>query len=411
VRTNVVVLLALAACFAGCSSSSAPATTSPDAGFGVGDPVDVPIDGLTKDEVDSFFKGDELFDLVLLDPDGLGPLYTRTSCGGCHSNGLRGPGLVQKMSVVDSDGITPSADQSKLPFGATVHPLVTAGAKTPIVPPVGDPSVKVSTRVGPPVLGRGYIEAIDDAEILRAASAQSSRTDAIHGRVNHVTYASEPNPDTRFHAHKKGDVLIGRFGVKARVAALDDFAADALQGDMGITSPLRPVEIPNPDMLTDDVKPGIDVTADSVNLRAMYTRLIAIPRRDVTAAGRALFEQVKCSACHVPSMKTRADYPIVVLAGIDAPVYTDLLLHDMGDLLADGLSGPDGEAGPRDWRTTPLIGLRFDKTFMHDGRARSLAEAIAAHDGTGSEASKSVHLFQALSSADAASLLAFVGAL
>jgi CxxC motif-containing protein (DUF1111 family) len=313
------------------------------------------------------------------------------------------------MAVVLDDGITPSPDQSKLAFGPTVHPLCTAGAHTPIVPP-DDPSVRVSLRMGPPILGRGYLEAIEDAEILRVEAEQAARGDGVHGHVNHVVYASEPNPDQTFNAHRKGDTLVGRFGLKARIGTVDEFTADALQGDMGITSPLRPTEIPNPDGLTDDDKPGVDVTAESVNRRATYIRLTAIPRRaGLTDAGRALFESTGCAGCHVPSMKTRADYPIDLLAGIDAPVYTDMLVHDMGDDLADGVV--EGEAGPRDWRTAPLIALRFEKTFLHDGRARSIEEAVLSHDGPGSEASASIARFRALSPADHDALLAFVSAL
>src|ERR1700749_3901245 len=100
---------------------------------------------------------------------------------------------------------------------------------------------------------------------------------------------------------------------------------------MGITSPLRPTEIPNPDGLTDDLKPGVDVTADSVNQRAAYVRTTALPLRvSPDAHAVDLFGAAKCSVCHAPSLKTRAGYPISMLAGIDAPVYTDLLLHDMG---------------------------------------------------------------------------------
>ncbi len=396
----------------GCSSRSASSALAAPFDGGAGDPADVPLDGVTREQVALFDEGDELFDLTLRDYDGLGPLYTRTSCGACHEGAARGPGFVQKMSVVLADGVTAADDQtSTLPFGNTVHPLVTAGAKTPIVPPPGDARVKVTTRVGPPVLGRGYLEAILDAEIERVAAEEALRTDGVHGRVNHVVYASEESADTSFHAHKKGDVVIGRFGLKARIGTLDDFTADAMQGDMGITSPLRPQEIPNPDGLTDDLRPGVDVTLDSVNKRAIYMRLVAIPRRSASAAGGALFARATCDACHVPSLKTRADYPIAPLAGIDAPVYTDLLLHDMGDALADGTRAIDGEATSRDWRTAPLIGLRFSRSFLHDGRARSIREAILLHDGSGSEANASVRRFAALSPEDQATLVDFVGEL
>jgi CxxC motif-containing protein (DUF1111 family) len=311
------------------------------------------------------------------------------------------------MSVVQADGVTPAEDQSLLPFGHTVHPLVTAGAKTPVVPPPDDPSIKVTIRVGPSVLGRGYLEAVLDSEIERLATEQAARGDGIHGRVNHVTYASEPNQDTRFHQHQKGDLVIGRFGLKARIATLDDFTADALQGDMGITSPLRPEEIPNPDGLADDLRPGIDTTLDNVNARAMYLRLLAIPRRaEPSDLAKRLFEDAQCATCHVPSLKTRPDHAITLLAGIDAGVFSDLLLHDMGDTLADGMN--DGEAGSRDWRTAPLIGLRFNRAFLHDGRAQSVEQAILLHDGPGSEASEAVRRFQAQSAADQRTLLEYV---
>jgi CxxC motif-containing protein (DUF1111 family) len=376
------------------------------------DAFDVPLDGLTADQIAEFEEGDRLFELALREGDGLGPLYTRTSCGGCHEGGTRGPGLVQKMSVVEADGVTPSSDQSMLAYGHTVHPLVAGGARTPIVPPA-DPRVKVTTRTGPPVLGRGWIEAVADEEIERVAREQAARGDEIRGRVNRVRYASQRNVDTRVHAHGPGDLVIGRFGLKARIGYLDDFTADALQGDMGITSPLRPAELPNPDGLGDDAKPGVDVTFESVNARTQYVRMIAIPRRPAEGGrGREIFADVKCAACHVPSMKTRADYPLAPIAGKDAAIYTDLLLHDMGADLADGLpAGADGEASGREWRTAPLIGLRFSKNYLHDSRAHSIDEAIRMHGGTGSQAAESVRRYGALSDADRRALLEFVGAL
>jgi CxxC motif-containing protein (DUF1111 family) len=406
-----VILTSLAACAPG--PDEPPAETGGAGGGAIapamGDPVDVPIAGVRGADLKAFFDGDTLFGVPLHEADGLGPLYTRSSCGACHATGLRGPGSVQKMSVVLADGVTTSPDQSKLPFGHSSHPLLAAGATTPVLPP-DDPSVRLSIRVGPPILGRGYLEAIDDAEILRMEKEQALRDDGIHGRVNHVVYASEPNPDPTFNAHQKGDMVIGRIGLKARIATLDEFTADALQSDMGITSPLRPDELPNPDGLTDDLKPGVDITAESVNARAKYMRLTAIPRRDgLDDAGMALFAEARCDGCHVPSLRTRADYPLALLADIDAPVFTDLLLHDMGDGLADGVT--EGEAGSRDWRTAPLIGLRFYKTYLHDGRARTIEQAILLHDGAGSEAADSIARFKALSAADHDALLAFVSGL
>jgi CxxC motif-containing protein (DUF1111 family) len=394
-------LLLLAHC------SSAPGTEDrlPDDGT---DPFDIPIDTATKEQVALFVKGDGLFDVPFREPDGLGPLFIRIACSSCHTEASKGPGLVQKMVMLDAEG-RPADDQSRLPFGHTVRPQIAAGATMPILPP-GDAMVKTTIRVGPSVLGRGFLEAIDDSEIERVAEEQANRTDAIGGRINRVVYTSEPNPDITFGAHAKGDVLIGRFGLKARIATLDDFTADALQGDMGVTNPLRPNELPNPDGLTDDAKPGIDVDADFMNDIANYLRLIAIPaRRGLTEQGRQLFERAQCSVCHAPSLRTRADYPIAQLRSIDAPIYSDLLLHDMGLELSDGIA--DGEASWREWKTTPLIGLRFARTYLHDGRASSIEEAIQMHAGSGSEAGGSIRAFQALSDAERAALIAFVSAL
>lgn len=389
--------------------SSTPASAGVDAGA-ISSRVhasDVPIDGLSAADVANFNEGDGLFDLPFRDADGLGPLYIRDACGECHDGAARGPGLAQRMSVVEADGITPSSDQSLLPWGHAVRRGLTAGATTPIVPP-SDPSVKVTIRLGPPVLGRGHIEAIDDAEIERVQAEQATRTDGIHGRINRVTFHSVPNSESTFGVFTTGQSnLIGRFGLKARNVTLDDFTADAYQGDMGLTTPMRPAELPNPDGLTDDDKPGVDLDIDHVNKVAFYVRRIAIPFRvGLTTRGQMLFDQAKCSVCHVPSLKTRADYPIAQLAGIDAPVYTDVLLHDMGSALADGMT--DENAQSTEWRTAPLIGLRFSKEFLHDGRAATVTDAILAHDG---EAKLSADSFRALSSDDQSALVQFVEAL
>jgi len=401
-----LVLVACGSTPAGHDATPEPASTETKV-----DAFDVPITGLARTWIANFNDGDLLFSTPLREADGLGPLYTRAACSSCHETGVRGPGLVQKMSVVDDDGVTPAKDQSELDYGHTLHPLTAGGGKTPILAPKDDPRVKVTTRFGPPVLGRGYLEAIMDEEIERVEAEQADRDDGIHGRVNRVSYASQENEDKRFHDYQFGDTLIGSFGLKARVPALDDFSADAFQGDMGITSPLRPTEIKNPDGLDDDAKPGIDVDFDSVNLRALYIRLLAIPERKPDALGAALFDAALCSACHVPAMHTRADYPVAELADMDAPVYTDLLLNRMGNELADGLPadpGVDGQANSFDWRTAPLIGLRFNRTYLHDGRAKTIEEAITMHRGDGSEANPGVDAVEALDAADQATLVTFV---
>lgn len=376
------------------------------------DGTDLPLRSVTPELQARFKEGDALFDFTFNEADGLGPLYIRTSCSSCHQAANKGPGSVQKMSVVGGDdGVTASEDQSALAWGHTVRPYKAAGATQAILAPENAPSVKLSLRVSPAVFGRGYLEAIADSEIERMEAEQATRTDGIHGRINRVTYHSQPNPDQSFHTHQPGQTnLIGRFGVKARIASLDEFTADAMQGDMGITSPLRPTEPANPDGLTEDRKAGVDVDLARVNAVADYMRLIEIPKRATPGAdGPRLFAEARCAVCHVPSLKTRGDYPFKPLAGLDAPVYTDMLLHDMGTELADGMV--DESATSRQWRTAPLIGLRFFQSYLHDGRAKTIRDAVIAHLGTGSEARDSASRFQQLSSAEQTALLDFVSSL
>lgn len=378
-----------------------------DGAAALGDPFDVPVDGATAAEVTLFHEGDGFFDAPFSEAEGLGPLFIRKSCGACHVEAARGPGLVQKVALVEADGVTPSADQSRLPFGHTIRLGLSAGATRPIEAPK-ESGVKVSIRIGPPVLGRGYMEAVADSEIERVAAEQAQRGDGIRGRVNYVRYASEGSADEAFHRFQKGQRVIGRFGLKARVATLDDFSADAYQGDMGITSALRPEEPPNPEGLRDDAKAGVDLDREAVRKTAGYLRLIGIPRRSgLSEQGAALFREAQCAACHVPTLRTRADYPIAAIAGKDAPLFTDLLVHRLGSDLADGLA--EGEAAASwSWRTAPLIGLRFNTALLHDGRAATVDEAILAHDGEGSEAADSVRRYRALGAAERATLIDYV---
>jgi CxxC motif-containing protein (DUF1111 family) len=389
------------------SACSAPGPApAPDAGPGLVNASDVPIAGLSADDIAGFDDGDALFDLPFRAADGLGPLFIRSSCSACHAEGSRGPGLVQKLAIVEADGVTPAADQSALAWGHTARPGLAAGATTPIAAPAL-PGLKQTVRLGPPVLGRGYLEAVDDAELVRLEAEQAARSDGIHGKANRAPYASLPGPDPSFGRFVPGQPVIGKLGLKARIAALDDFTADAFQGDMGLTTPMRPAELPNPDGLSDDLRAGLDLDQAHVDRIAFYLRRIAIPLRvGLTEGGAALFAHAACAACHVPALRTRADYPIRPLAGIAAPIYTDLLLHDMGAALADGMT--DGSATSAAWRTAPLIGLRFATTYLHDGRAHSVTEAVLAHDG---EARGARDAFLALSPDDQRRLIDFVSAL
>ncbi len=346
----------------------------------------LPLPTLTSNELDRFKQGDALFEATIRDSDGLGPLYVRDACSACHASDGRGPGLVTKAVPVDASS---KLTATLLPFGPTERPYMSAGATIPLLAP-RDASLRVVSRLPPAVFGRGYLEAIADADIERLAELAQRRPVSAHGRINRLK-----------------DGRIGRFGIKARLATLRDFAAEALNSDMGVTSPLRPEEPAGPEGLRDDDKPGIDFTLEQVELLGDYLRSLQIPeRRASDESGRALFESAQCGHCHVPSLTTSADYPIRALSGVKAEVYTDLLLHDMGSSLADGVT-EDG-AGPREFRTAPLIGLRFLPRLLHDGRAETVEAAILAHGEGDSEARDSVDSFRALTKAKQSTLLKFV---
>jgi CxxC motif-containing protein (DUF1111 family) len=353
------------------------------------DRADMPLEALSPEELARFNEGDALFEVTFRESDGLGPLFIRDACAACHQGDGRGPGSVTRMGVNGSD---PALEKQLLPFGSTVRPYVAAGAKVPLGSS-SDPRVRVTSLLPPPVWGRGYLEAVSSAEIERLARDASQHSGPIRGRV---------------HRLRGGE--IGRFGLKARLASLKEFTAEALYGDMGITSPSRPSEASGPEGLEDDRKPGVDLGDAQGNLLASYVRLLAMPpRSELSRRGRELFDRVECAACHVPSLATSKDFEVKALAGIEAPVYTDLLLHDMGERLSNGVR--DGDAGPREWRTAPLMGLRFSPAFLHDGRAKSVREAILAHGEPDSEARGAVDSFRALPPDDQAELVRFVEAL
>jgi CxxC motif-containing protein (DUF1111 family) len=366
----------------GCSGGSQPMTVAEDR-------TSAAIAGLSADDLARHRRGDALFEQTFRPSQGLGPLYIRASCSSCHSSDMRGPGAVQRMSVVEADGFTRAADQSLLPFGTVVRPQLAAGATHGILPPENEPSVKLSLRVGPATYGRAYLDAVDDRTLLDLAETQM-REGVVSGRANVLD-----------------DGHVGRFGVKARLATIAAFVADAFRGDMGMTSPQVPDELPNPDGLHDDLFPGVDLPASTVDDVAFYVQTLAMPTRTgLTDAGVSLFASTGCASCHAPSLHTRADYPVAAVADVDAPIFSDLLLHDMGAQLADGIV--DGSATEREWRTPPLMGLRFSTSFLHDGRAETIEQAITMHRGDGSEANFAVDRFEALDDADRAALLDYL---
>lgn len=375
------------------------------------DAMDGPLPGASADELSAFVQGDEAFGRAFAPRDGLGPIFNNVSCASCHSGDGRGrpENGFFRFSI---------GDDLALHLGG---PQVQDRALPGAVPEVLPAGVASSFRLPPAVFGVGLIEAIPDAAILAHADPDDLDGDGVSGRPNMVVPAdfvpaTEPGGHAVDDEFPDGRPRLGRFGRKAQVSSLLLQVAKAYHEDMGVTNDFLPVENVNR-----QVSPtvGLDAVADpelpEAELRAVlaYIRLLAPPAPGTLTpqreAGRLLFESIGCAACHVPELLTGVQAS-AALSSQPVRLYSDLLLHDMGDALADGR--PDGDANGREWRTAPLWGLRVMRVFldgdaflMHDGRARSVAEAILLHDG---EAARSRLRFEGLSAAERAALLDFV---
>ena len=226
-----------------------------------------------------------------------------------------------------------------------------------------------SERQPAALFGLGLVAAIP-SETLEALEAQQAGTDTP-GRVNRV------------------DGAVGRFGQKAQFPTLDGFVADALRNELGITNPRLPDEKPAAQAggAACDLRPDLEDDGAAVAMLSDFVTMLAPPPRGPVGPaerrGEAIFHEVGCAGCHVPSMRTGPS-PIAALADRDVPLYSDLLLHDMGEYVADGIR--QGAAAGPDWRTPPLWGLRRRLWFMHDGRATDLRTAVELHNGEAKEA-------------------------
>jgi CxxC motif-containing protein (DUF1111 family) len=376
--------------------------------------------------------------------DGLGPVYNALSCSGCHLHDGRAqppsassdsPGLLFRLSVpgegahgaplpeptyggqfndLSIPGVQPEgtvdiehelvdgtfSDGTKYTLDRPVYRL--HGTLGPLAE-----DAMVSPRIAPAMTGVGLLEAVPAADIIGGADPDDKDGDGISGRPNMVW-------DLITDA-----VALGRFGWKASQPSVRQQVAGAFQGDIGITSSLDPDQpCTSAETACLDSPNGGNPELDEHKLDRVtfYSRTLGVPaRRDIdepsVAAGGELFAQVGCSGCHTPTLTT-GDSDISALAHQQIHPYTDLLLHDMGSGLADGR--PDFDASGTEWRTAPLWGIGLVSVvnghtrFMHDGRARSIEEAILWHGG---EASAAQLAYRDLSADDRAKLLAFMGSL
>lgn len=370
-----------------------------------GDVFDAPVPGLTAAEMAAFARGDAEFSRRFAPNTGLGPIFNNTSCFSCHSGDGRGrlDNSLQRIGSADDDFLGHLG-------GPQVQDKAIPGAEFERVPD----GVAVSVRLPPPVFGVGLIEAIPEATILALADPDDADGDGISGRPNLVTSPdfvppTEPGGGAGQH--------LGRFGRKAQVSGLLQQVLEAYLQDIGVTSDFLPLENRNPlsSVPIEAADPVADpeIPASVVQATTHYVRTLAPPAPGAMTArreeGRQLFATVGCASCHVPTLRT-GEHTIRALANQDVTLYSDLLLHDMGDALAD--NRPDGSATGREWRTTPLWGLRLMRQFLngqafllHDGRARSVEEAVLLHGG---EAQRARDAFAALTPEQRAALLDFV---
>lgn len=356
-----------------------------------------PLDDLTPDQKQRFEAGRVVFDSAFEPATGLGPLFNGVSCVACHADptsGGAGPVTEVHATALGEDGFCdPLADRGGLVFQEQVTPAL-AEALGLEREPIPETATDTAERSTPDVLGFGLLDAVPDSAILALADPDDADGDGISGRPN------------RFF-----DGRLGRFGRKALVPTLDEFNEGAFQIEQGITSPRVPDEgTVGGEPIPEGVDPVPEPELDSASVAATnaFVRFLAPPAPHRLGGearrGQALFGELGCEACHVPSLRT-GEHPVEALDRRKVRAYTDLLLHDMGPELADICLS---RAAPSEFRTEPLMGLRLMSRFLHDGRASTVEEAIRLHGG---EAAPSRDAFGELSEEERAAVLTFLSRL
>lgn len=402
----------------------------------------LPSAALTFEQRSDFFVGNGVFDRPWVaapsstaSSDGLGPVFNARSCQGCHIKDGRGhppePGDSNMVSMLFT--LTDAAGAPDPVFGHQFQDQALPGMESEgrvsvaysyedFVYPDGrrtelrrplyrtetvlSEGVRLNPRIAPPMIGLGLLEAIAAEDVLARADPEDEDGDGISGRANLV------------------GGRLGRFGWKATEPSIESQSAGAFFNDMGLSTRLRTAAHGDCTAAQTACRGAVhgddggrpEVADDLLDLVAFYAANLAVPaRRDVddpeVLAGKGLFYSARCTSCHVPKFATASDAPEAQRNQLIWP-YSDLLLHDMGAGLSDAT--PTGDIAASEFRTQPLWGIGLTETvnghtyFLHDGRARSLEEAILWHGG---EALASRDAFAAFTAEDRAKIIRFLESL
>jgi len=373
---------------------------------------------------------------------GLGPVFNNVSCASCHIADGRGkpsvPGeqpqsLLIRISVQGTDAyggpnpvpgfggqLQPRSIAGQLAEAevTTIHSYLTIyfsdGTGHELIVPqylisnayTNYPSNTMqSARIAPPVFGLGLLEAVDEKEILKYADEADVNGDGISGKANIV------------YDYEKSIYTLGRFGWKAGQPNLKQQTAGAYNEDMGITNPIFSKESCEQQPQHDGKYDETEISDSILHAVTFYVKTLAVPARRnadhaVVLEGKNIFMNSGCGSCHRPSMTTAVNVTFPEISNQKIFPYSDLLLHDMGEGLAD--NRPEYLANGREWRTPPLWGIGLTKVvnghqyFLHDGRARNFMEAILWHGG---EAEESANKVRNLKAAERQKLVAFLESL
>jgi CxxC motif-containing protein (DUF1111 family) len=360
-----------------------------------------PLQGLSPALLARFQAGKTIFEREFDPREGLGPVFNNTSCAKCHDQGAIGGGsdtLETRYGQV-IDGVFNSLTQfdGQLLHSKGIGLFNGVDFVGEVVPPEAN---VVAQRRTNPLFGLGLVNAVPDQTLMDIAQYEQEFTPETAGRALVLTDVFSGQP------------VVGRFGWKSQIGTVLTFSGNAFLNEMGITTPFFPHENPPGGdaalLAANPARTNPNDTTEAVMQLADHTTFLAPPpQRPFTREaklGERLFRGVGCANCHLPKMTTGPN-EVAALDEVDFFPYSDFLVHDMGSL-NDGIAQPP--ATTQQMRTAPLWGARIRTSFLHDGRARTIRDAILAHDGQGKAARDN---FANLDEREKAKVLAFINTL